>query len=59
MIFCLHKWNKWSELVDAYNGMYQFKVCSKCGSIRKRYLGYAGEIRAFESNEAIEKTRKD
>ena len=37
--YCFHNWTEWSALVSAYEGSYQYRKCTKCGTVRKRRIG--------------------
>jgi Pyruvate/2-oxoacid:ferredoxin oxidoreductase delta subunit len=36
---CLHNWSSWSELILAYDGVFQYKYCKKCNLIRSNCRG--------------------
>lgn len=38
-MICFHKWGKWSELVSAYSGVFQYRICEKCGKVEKKRRG--------------------
>ena len=42
MMFCLHKWSKWSNPVETYNTGHkqQWRVCEKCNKAEFRTLGW-------------------
>lgn len=33
--FCWHSWTKWSQQVENYDGVYQYRFCFKCNKVRK------------------------
>lgn len=39
MNICWHKYGKWSKLVPAYEGIFQYAICAKCGKCIKRKSG--------------------
>lgn len=35
--FCWHKWGRWGNAIEDYNGnLHQVCECEKCGSIKRR-----------------------
>lgn len=34
--YCWHDWPKWSRIVNAYDGPYQFRACVKCNKVSRR-----------------------
>ena len=37
MLFCMHKWSKWSRTISNYGlNLTQVKECKKCGMIKSR-----------------------
>jgi hypothetical protein len=41
--FCFHDWGKWSDLVNAYSAVFQFRQCKKCGKSIKRRSGCSND----------------
>lgn len=36
--FCRHDWPKWSKIVLAYSGPFQYRSCIKCNKVAKRVV---------------------
>ena len=53
-MFCFHKFGKWSELVNAHSGVYQYRVCEKCGVIEKSKRGWNNDFNLLMWNKKEE-----
>jgi hypothetical protein len=52
-----HKWLKWSELSDGYNGnKLQFRACAECGKVQRRNIGYCDGVKSLAANAALSAT---
>lgn len=52
MHLCFLNYSKWSSAVNGYDGQIQVRVCTICGSIHYRNIGYASQVKANELNNA-------
>lgn len=42
--FCSHDWPKWSPIVNAYSGAYQFRSCNKCNKVVSREVSCTNDV---------------
>ena len=54
----IHKWNKWSEITTGYDGLTQFRCCSKCNKIKYRGI-YGNQVKPDIINSLLLKTNED
>ena len=60
-MFCLHKYSKWSEVLDTSTSFskMQVKKCEKCRKVKKRYMllshyGNSSIVTADKINKALD-----
>lgn len=52
----IHKFNTWSEIVEGYSGLVQFRECSSCKVIKYRAI-YGNQVRSGTINSLLAKAR--
>lgn len=48
----IHKWEKWSKILQGYSGLTQFRRCENCGKMQYRSI-YGNQVPSDKINEAL------
>ena len=57
---CLHKYGRWSEVIESYGGsLHQVCACEKCGAVKRRLAIsiVAAQLHAAQVNNAIKEVK--
>ena len=60
MMWCWHKWGRWSEVIESYGGsLHQVCECTKCGAVKRRMAIsiLAAQLSALMINKALTAVR--